>query len=461
MKPAPSWWAVVALALLLSACSGADDAASVGVAESRHRPLQAEAVDEVDALFDWAQRQYPDLFPGPVPTQDLPPWRYRHYPGTGNYVGVADGRVAILGTLTGGSIVDMGPLARYRCQVRIDACTRTAVARIQNQGDADFGLTDDGRLVYAVRGLMPFGALPKPEAAPVAASTMLQVASGVRQFQVLAPAVSAGGGMYLDQQGSVYAWGPDHSGWISGTFGSFEFIAKPRKLPWPGPVQEIGFAGNTAIALLTDGTVWKLPGTGPSLLSGDYSVKPARIPGASGVRLLGRGGPTLHVVGEGGVALAADAGLTRFTPVQNTRDIVALSCGGLCLGIQSDGRVIAWGGVGPLGDGSERGSAAAVATMLPATVAQVTASDHSASALTVSGELWVWGGQGFQRGARPRLEPARVEAAGAVIDIDCTSGCILRRSDGSVWQYSVTGLNADGSPVPFPPLVAVPALRLF
>lgn len=446
---------LVLCALLISACGGPEGRSSTEGANPRRQALQAPTTDEVEALFDWAQSRYPELFPSPTTTLQLPPWRYRHYAQTGNYLGVADGQVAVLGNFTGGNVMYVGTLAQFKCQVSIDACTPTSVSRIQSAGLADFGLTDDGRLLYAVRAPEFSNSALLPEAVAVEGTAMKQVAAGVQQFEL-----GGFGGMYLDAEGNVFAWGNDISGWIGGIFGSLQYVTKPRKLPWPGLVKQIGFADNTAIALLRDGTVWKLPGGPPAISSGDYNVKPARLGDLQGVRLLGRGGTQLHVVDGAGVVHAADADLTRFTVVPNTRDVVALSCSVRCLGIQSDGRVIAWG-AGPLGDGSERSSAAAVATMLPAPMVQVAAGRQSGLALTASGQLWVWGGEEVNRSARRRLVPIHLASAGAVIDVSCTSICLIRRSDGSVWQMSVNGLDAMGNPLPITPMMPLPGLRLF
>ncbi|WP_395701768.1 hypothetical protein [Aquabacterium sp.] len=80
-----------------------------------------------DQLFDWAQGHYPTLFPaGSVSF----PWvdagvhyTLRHYPGTGNYLGVADdGGVYALGDFTANRIQGLGPLSAFACQVAPGRC---------------------------------------------------------------------------------------------------------------------------------------------------------------------------------------------------------------------------------------------------------------------------------------------------------------------------------------------------
>ena len=49
----------------------------------------AELDAEIDMLLDWAQNRFPDLFSGVASSQTFEKYRYRHYPATGNHVGVA------------------------------------------------------------------------------------------------------------------------------------------------------------------------------------------------------------------------------------------------------------------------------------------------------------------------------------------------------------------------------------
>ncbi len=71
-----------------------------------------------DELLDYAESAYPQFFPGQQPSQLHfdPQWgriTYRHYPATGNHVGVADGVVLVLGPLSGGQIANVGTLRSF------------------------------------------------------------------------------------------------------------------------------------------------------------------------------------------------------------------------------------------------------------------------------------------------------------------------------------------------------------
>ncbi len=63
--------------------------------------------------MDWAERRYPQLFPGHQPDIVAPPYVYRHYLSTGNYLGVAGQDVYVLGPLTDGQLTRVGSLADF------------------------------------------------------------------------------------------------------------------------------------------------------------------------------------------------------------------------------------------------------------------------------------------------------------------------------------------------------------
>jgi uncharacterized protein (DUF1800 family) len=68
-------------------------------------------------VLDWAEQRFPHWFPGPVPDRVAAPYEiYRHYPATGNYLGVAAGLVYLLGPLSGGRLSKVGTLAGFSAQ---------------------------------------------------------------------------------------------------------------------------------------------------------------------------------------------------------------------------------------------------------------------------------------------------------------------------------------------------------
>ena len=88
----------------------------------------ASAPYDVTLLFDWAERAYPDLFPGPQPDQVLAPWRYRAYPATGNFAGVDGSTVAVLGPAWGPNPVVLGSTSQFACAVLPHRCNGPMLA---------------------------------------------------------------------------------------------------------------------------------------------------------------------------------------------------------------------------------------------------------------------------------------------------------------------------------------------
>ena len=120
--------AALGAALLLSACGGGGSeppASFFDTASARTDrrilsvPQAAEAAAAsapaltVTELLDWAERQYPELFPGHQGDLQSPPYVYRYYAATGNYVGASGTDVYLLGPASGGVLLFVGTLADF------------------------------------------------------------------------------------------------------------------------------------------------------------------------------------------------------------------------------------------------------------------------------------------------------------------------------------------------------------
>ena len=141
--------ALAAAAAALSACGGGEVAAPDSVpqaflaldqAGTNRRILAADTasaasatapVPSAEELFAWAEIAYPSLFPGPAPTRQLDPYRFRHYPATGHYLGVAGSDLFLLGPATAGALLKVGTLADFaeRVAARFGAYTDAQAAR--------------------------------------------------------------------------------------------------------------------------------------------------------------------------------------------------------------------------------------------------------------------------------------------------------------------------------------------
>lgn len=154
----PSLALAAGAALLLSACGGGETEAwpahGRDLAQARDAPellrqrtlayrAGVQRVPDAQAFLDWAERQFPQFFPTHETTRRLEPFAYRAYADTGNYLGVADGSVYVLGPVTGNQLMRVGSLADFAPFVypRFAPQTRAQAARFLLQ--AQIAATDE------------------------------------------------------------------------------------------------------------------------------------------------------------------------------------------------------------------------------------------------------------------------------------------------------------------------------
>ena len=70
-----------------------------------------------DSLMNWAEMAYPYYFPSHAVNSYQDPYVYRYYPSTGNYLGISGNEVYVMGTLSGGKILDVGSSNSFFCSV--------------------------------------------------------------------------------------------------------------------------------------------------------------------------------------------------------------------------------------------------------------------------------------------------------------------------------------------------------
>ena len=128
IRPTPSFLCALAT-VILAACGGGSDTSSTAeaaltVPQAREAAQASTASAEVDtsALLDWAEREYPQHFPGRQANLESPPYTYRYYSATGNYVGVAGDDVYILGPVANNVLTRVGSKQDYRCRVSPGEC---------------------------------------------------------------------------------------------------------------------------------------------------------------------------------------------------------------------------------------------------------------------------------------------------------------------------------------------------
>jgi uncharacterized protein YkwD len=76
----------------------------------------AQTIPTADQLFNWAEGSYSTVFPAGPTSQFIAPYTVRAY-STGNYLGVANGRVYVLGPVSGNQLLDLGPVTQFTCQI--------------------------------------------------------------------------------------------------------------------------------------------------------------------------------------------------------------------------------------------------------------------------------------------------------------------------------------------------------
>ena len=89
-------------------------------------PASAQLLDE-KAMFNWAEAQLPNIFPGPQADRQGGGFAYRYYPSTQNAVGVSDGLVYALGPVTNGQLQLIDTLASFQCLVYPQRCASATV----------------------------------------------------------------------------------------------------------------------------------------------------------------------------------------------------------------------------------------------------------------------------------------------------------------------------------------------
>ena len=103
-----------------------------GYPTDRRRALAVKPLREIQAndLLTWAESAFPDLFPGNQATLNWQNYQFRFYPGTQTYLAVDNTNVVWIFSpvLTGGRLVELGPLSRYSTWVST-AIERFAAAR--------------------------------------------------------------------------------------------------------------------------------------------------------------------------------------------------------------------------------------------------------------------------------------------------------------------------------------------
>ena len=97
-------------------------------------PVSAATTNEIETVFNWAENNFPQLFPNHQATRTITPWTFRFYPSTGIAVGVKDDELFVLGGPWGTeSPTFVGTMPNVLAQIQgtngngnVPACSNTA-----------------------------------------------------------------------------------------------------------------------------------------------------------------------------------------------------------------------------------------------------------------------------------------------------------------------------------------------
>lgn len=481
----------VAIACGLVACGGAEPQAAAAVASngvgalqavtSSHPALEAHlaarerrrilaavrAIPSADALFDWAERTYPQFFPSHRASQTAAPYTYRYYPETGNYLGIDGEAVVALGPISGGQVLTVGTRSDFACQVSPMACGPVAnVGRIAAGIGYSLAVRADG-------SVLQWGELGHTTAGSwVPGTTAIKLDTLGSVVGVKAGGASAA----LDASGSVHSWGENYYGALGITpQGIADNLSQPTPNALIGKVKDVVIDGS-AYEMMTlfvrlDGTVGYTPKT-----RGRGPVAVGTVTGLSGVESLS-GGKGRDFEVTRGYAVKADGTVWALNwkevfasggwqhqlvaeQVRGVAGIVQLSCTvRYCLAASKEGSVWAWGdgAWGSLGDGTGLSSDLPVKALGLLNVEKVIAGNFASYAITKDGALYAWGAlgggavsQAYYRAHEDDFKRPQVlvESRFGVADL-ATSGnhAIMLLKDGSVWGWgdNSAGQVGDGT----------------
>lgn len=113
-----------------------------------------------DRVFDYAEANLPNYFPGHPATSTLGAYTYRHYPGSGNYLAVSGSDVYVLGPITDDELYNAGPVASYESKVLAWEASKSGSTSPASTGPRIYGkYAEDGPAHRRISGSTPLGAI--------------------------------------------------------------------------------------------------------------------------------------------------------------------------------------------------------------------------------------------------------------------------------------------------------------
>lgn len=448
---------MILAAAVLAGCGGGRESTDQQPAATdvRRHALASGPVD-AEALFAYAERAYADLFPPGAGTQTLPPYTYRHYPATGNYLGLADGSIYVLGPVSGGALQRVGAASDFACVAQGTGCAPAPPAsRMASSHAYSSAVLNDGRVQVWGRERFVLQGVPAAKA--------VYDNGYAWHFHLV-----------LTRDGDVWAWGyePDHA------FGvplreAVDFVATPVRIGGLSDVVDLTSCGAddggpAVFALRGDGTVWIMPGE-----QRDGRMVPRQLTSIDRVRTFGvfddNNSTSLseckvHVIRDDGSLWLLRGSRTRLAdrsyrydatsvPVQGLPAVAQVSCTiWHCLAVATDGRVWSWGAnwSGELGvPSSARRETPALVPGVTG-VRRVVAVEDASYAVTASGSVLHWGAWQLRQPSPANGAPLRLlDDSHDVVDAYGVrnGGLFAVKRNGQVlaWGDNTSAKLADGA----------------
>jgi alpha-tubulin suppressor-like RCC1 family protein len=374
--------------------SAVQAAAAESAGTTRRQIAAVTAAAEVDpaveakALFDFAEAQFPHLFPSHRPDMAVEDWRYRFYPETGIFLVVADGRVYVLGGPFGDQVRYVGlaqdvlnPPSSVVVTVSAPASGKAAW---NIAAPMKFTLVDTAGM--AVSG--PFSCTSDAPAAIEVASDCSTITGrrlGTQTISVTNGSIVGKASIKVIPQAQPFGTGGN---------ARYNLIAMPdgRALSWgpvDAPLGQGQILGNSIGVFLP--TPVKVPGTSNDALTGVVAV----AAGEQQAFALTEDGEVYSWGAAPGLGRQTTSGDTRPGKVVDTtgqqplKRIVAISTGGTnALALGDDGTVYAWGEATGVAGGEPR----KVPVVVPGGKAVAIASGYLwNAALLTEGYVATWG----------------------------------------------------------------------
>lgn len=233
----------------------------------------------------------------------------------------------------------------------------------------------------------------------------------------------------LRSDGSVYAWGDNSLGQLGIGDLSVVQVDTPVACRTPSGIIAVAAAGDHALALRDDGTVWIWGGDSKGL----------------------------------GIVTGSGSPLTLPTQVAGVSDAVQVAVGGgHVLVLRSDGRLLAWGSNsdGQLGDGTTVSRTTPQQVSNLDSIVEIRAGAFGSMALAADGSVWTWGNATTAGRPGPYLFPGAVPGLSGIRSVHAgTLFAAGLRFDGTVWAWGNGPMLNDNSPTTQTTPIPVPGLQ--